>query len=401
MGAKMAGQTIKCMACGRSLPLPSSETASPDVPQDALHARYRAALDAFKDRPRDLDGILELAEAAEALGQKSEAFLYYERLYQLEPGRAGIVTRLRACAITPDQVKKAAACVEYAPTFSHTLDDVFTYPFRGVGILLMVMGGIMFIVLSTVLRFTVPAYAGGYATYIVAACLAFAVIMGYLSSFFLSVLHTTATGADEVPQWPDITDVPAMVFDLLKFTLAHVASFLPAALVIIGMILWLVDVAAASSYGEGEAALGRMAIIVWICLPPIILLGLMGLCYLPMALLANCIFGFPLSCFNPAFIVRSIWATRGDYLICLLAYLVLYVVDTVVSFIAGLNDLVFFASVIPASIFTMYATVVQMRLLGQFYRYNQGRLGWVMDGSRVDRGRKSDADGATGDRATT
>jgi len=100
--------------------------------------------------------------------------------------------------------------------------------------------------------------------------------------------------------------------------------------------------------------------------------------YLPMALTANAIFGYPWACINPAFVWRSIRAAGSDYAVCVVAFFATGVLGAVLEWLATINFLFFFLGIIPACLIAMYSQVVQMRLLGLFFRYNQGKLGWLI-----------------------
>jgi hypothetical protein len=105
---------------------------------------------------------------------------------------------------------------------------------------------------------------------------------------------------------------------------------------------------------------------------------MLGLIYLPMAITANAIFGYPWACLNPAFIWRSIRAAGKDYAVCVVSFFGMWLLGGVLEWLATVNFLFFFLGIIPACLIEMYSQVVQMRLLGLFFRYNQGRLGWLI-----------------------
>ncbi len=387
MGLGAAGTKVPCMACGAAVQLPtvgemppnpneppaglSSRYAAP--PADTL-ARYREAIQAVAESARNLDLVLAAAAASEEIGYKNEAFLYYERAYMLDPGRTGLRHKLRAHATTPEQIEKVVRWEKLPVSFGHAFGDAFYYPFRGAGFIMIFFGALILWgveMMRTLSAFPWAAWS---------ACL---VLMGYLAAFNLRILNSTAMGDDDIPHWPDFTDIWMMAGDFFKFWFAYFWSFLP--LILLALVILAFAISAALEASEtgaasmpSETVMGVVAIFTF-CYS--LAFGILGILYLPMAQMANAIFNWPFACVNPAFILRSIGSAKFDYFLCTVGYFIIAIVVGGVRGVASLHWLIFHATLLPMCFFAMYGTVVQMRLLGLFFRYNQGKMGWLIEKS--------------------
>jgi hypothetical protein len=111
-----------------------------------------------------------------------------------------------------------------------------------------------------------------------------------------------------------------------------------------------------------------IAVIVWI---PI------GLVYLPMATLSNVVMGSPWTCFNFPFVIRSLFASPKNYLICLGAYLGVFAILGGAEFGAALLGIL--PTGFALAFLELYGMSILMRLLGLFYFMDQAKLGWLTD----------------------
>jgi len=387
MGLGAAGTRVPCMACGAVVQLPAAGEMPPNrneppaglsqryvaPPPDKL-ARYRETIQAVTDHARNIDFVLAAAEASTDIGYRYEAFLYYERAYTLDPGRTGLRQKLRQNAMTPEQQEKVARWEKLPPSFAHAIGDALYYPFRGAGFVMILFGAIILWGVEMMVQLSAFPWASW------TACL---VLMGYLAAFNLRILGSTAIGEDDIPHWPDFTDLWSVAADFFKFWFAYLWSFIP--LVVLGLVLLAYTIAAAVDVGNmgpgggpSPEAVG-VAILFMLCYGAFF--GILGILYLPMATMANAIFNWPFACVNPAFILRSIWSAKFDYFLCTIGYFIIAILVGVPKVIAGLHWIVFLATLLPISFIVMYGTVVQMRLLGLFFRYNQGRMGWLIEKS--------------------
>jgi len=346
-----------------------------------LRRRHREAADALRDHPRSPGHYVEAARTAEAAGLKGEAYGFFERALMLDPSRVELAHGMRANAADPAQLARADQLVRRPHSLFEALPAVFLYPFSGSSAAIIVLGGLVLALVRVIQKlsaFPWASYAAG------------GILLAYMSAYYVSILNATASGEDDLPHWPDFHDVWALVLDVLKFSLAHLVSFLPLLIVTVGFLLWTFDAESLERWlmpdtqtryiGERPAeptlsgaagCLGFLAVGV--------ALFAAGLVYLPMALTANCVFGTMFACINPFFIVRSMLREPGYYAFCAFGYFFIGIVATLLGWVYNLSWTAFLLGTIPGMILEMYAIAAQMRLLGMYYRYSQGRLGWLVE----------------------
>jgi hypothetical protein len=75
------------------------------------------------------------------------------------------------------------------------LMDALTYPVRGSGRILLVIGAVLSAVIGGAAGFSLFGF--------IALCLGFA----YFNAFYFSIVESTVSGNDEPPDWPDISDL--------------------------------------------------------------------------------------------------------------------------------------------------------------------------------------------------
>ncbi len=322
-----------------------------------LEERWREMMDALQESPRDADLLVRAGQLAEEMGRKGEAYFYYQKAATIDPAKAFVVTRLRALAQTPEQQKEVAALARRPASFSRALDDVFIYPFRGSGLGILILGAVCVYGVGLVSHFNIfPIFAWilGWIALI------------YLSTFYVSVCTSTATGSEDLPEWPDFTNLKDMGLNWLKFAVAVVAAFPAWALVVVFLVWGLFT----GGLDEGAAAVLKLLMILGLVMIPV------SVAYLPMAVLANCIFGNPFTGFNYAFVFRSMFVAKGNYAICILVCFGTLLVVGVLQAVSRMPGIFVFSSLL-ATLVGMYGNVVMMRILGVFYRMNQAKLGWM------------------------
>lgn len=234
--------------------------------------------------------------------------------------------------------------------FSASLASALTFPMKGKG-WAVVLGGAAFLWIAGLLAH-VP-FAG------MGASLIGLVLSGYYAAYYLRVISSSARGEEDLPDWPDFRSfwddiwVPLIQF-LAPFVLCVI---LPMAL---GMNLpWMhqEELVGMKAFGAVE---------IW---------GYLGLLYLPMALLAV---GMCQSLWavSPHVVIPAIVRTLPDYLVVLLAWLV--VVPAVSKLFAGaLAPLLRlpFGDFLAAAV-SLFFLLVQMRMLGLLYRRHRDHIGF-------------------------
>ncbi len=213
--------------------------------------------------------------------------------------------------------------------------DALTYPFKGAGWLLLLMGTVFGMVLEV--ASTVP----------VLGLIAMVFYFGYFAAYYYQILQNTATGHDGEPEWPDVTD---FMEDILSPLFQVFGVFL-----ISNFLLFL----ALMSYPSDD---------------PVVLAAMaFGLFYFPMGLLAVAILGH-VGAANPVRVLVSIIKTFPTYLLVGGVLVGLsFVIDFVVERLLGPGFLVWGISTFLALTFI----TAHARLLGLFYRKEEERLDWL------------------------
>jgi hypothetical protein len=219
-------------------------------------------------------------------------------------------------------------------TFAQSVPGALKYPFVGNGPLLLV-GGTVFAVIIQIMSF------GGRISLLVSG---FA--LGYLIAYMQKILQSSGQGDKEMPTWPDLSDFFA---DIIQ----------PIYLYFVTMVFCLGPAILGYLYGNPLVGL---------------LLLVLGLIYLPMALLAVGM-SDDLTGLNPLFAISSMLKIPGDYALACATFL-----GTAALF-WGMARVVRFIPIpilpgIIAIFVNLLALTIQMRILGLLYFTNQRKMGW-------------------------
>ncbi|MBN1522822.1 MAG: hypothetical protein JW928_09860 [Candidatus Aureabacteria bacterium] len=232
-------------------------------------------------------------------------------------------------------------------SFFEMLPSAFSYPFKGSGKLLLVIGVIFFGVLDFLGQMPLGWIFG-------------VVGSGYFTAYMFKIINTSAIGKDELPDWPDVTDFQEDILGpIWQVFLTFVASFWPVVVILI--IAW--------KFFRPIALMTPMFLV-------------LGALYLPMALIETAL--DTNLYWNPAQTVKSICRTIGPYLVsfivfCFVAaiFFLKTMLEAALPFIA-LSGHFFVAMMIIAvqGFLFFYVMVVFMRILGLIYYTNEEQLGW-------------------------
>ncbi len=381
---------------------------------EEMGARWQKMMQEVSDQPRDPDVLIRAGTLAEEMGRKAEAYIYLQKVSKLDPTKTFIVARMRRLASTPEQQKEVETLARRPASFGKALDDVFVYPLRGSGIGILILGAVFFYGLRLIITYQI---------FPLISWMVMSITAAYLSMFYVDVVNTTVTGSEDLPEWPDPVRFREFFMDWAKIGTAYVVAFLPVIVIVVVLFSYVLSRASGSEeFSDSEfrpiqhiphqpraAALeeteledeptspapaaqppaptraaptarpssGPVALL-FVFLVPAGIFILLGFVYLPMGVLANCIYGHPMACINPFFIIRSIGVARKNYAICILAYFGVAVAAGILEVLARLPGIFLFSSAL-ATLMEIYGGVVQMRILGIFYRMNQARLGWMSD----------------------
>lgn len=228
------------------------------------------------------------------------------------------------------------------PGFYRRIPGSFAYPFRKSGVIMLVIGALFFLVIEFVGRFSFYLSVFGAA---------------YLFAFMQKVISHSAQGEDEMPPWPELTD---MISDIVLPCLMLVACFAIA----IGPGLALLFF---SGDNPGLAIAGWTA------------LGL-GAIYLPMALLAVAVSDNFLA-LSPHIVAPSIVRLFVPYTVTFIvvAFLVAirYLADATEAMIPREAIAARISHAVAMGFVSLYFLTVEMRILGLFFRSYREKLGWL------------------------
>ena len=373
--------------------------------REQLEERWKEAVDVLTERPRDPDLLIKAGQISEQLDRRTEAYTYYQKALTLDPSKAFLVAKLRGLAVTDQQKEEVTKMSRRPASFEAGLGGIFKYPLKGKGLAILIMGALL-----VWIGRGLASHGIGTAGLTIAG-----VVAAYLAMFYIDVCHSTVSGDDELPDWPDPLRIHEFGLDVGKFVCATICSFLP---VIVILILVGTSVHSGGDDEDRHVAMERripkpaappaadpdqddpaaktpaaaptppppaadprmnkLAAKILLALIGIGVFGLVGLVYLPMATLANVVMGSPFTCFNFPFVFRSIGAAPRSYMICLGCYFGVTVLVGAVEFLVNVAGILVLTGFAMAFI-ELYGMTVLMRLLGLFYRMNQAKLGWMAD----------------------
>jgi hypothetical protein len=376
---------------------------SKKAPDQELEERWKEAVDALTESPRDVELVIKAGQISEQLRRGPEAYNYYRKALVLDPSKSFLLSKLRALAVTSEQKEEVAKFAKRPASFAASLGDIPLYPVRGKGLPLLLMGAIFLWGSRLLIR------GGGGITGLSIAGASSA----YMAMFYIDVCHSTINGDDQLPDWPDPLRLSEVFSHVAKFFMAKVVAFLPVIVILLGFGLEGFRKPERADIPDFQMQSGRRTPpappvldgtaqplpensappisptpapppapprISWGVLAPMIAIMAwipIGLVYLPMATLSNVVMGSPWTCFHVPFIVRSIVATPKNYGICLGAYLGTFVMFAGAEFVGALIGIL--PTGLAVAFFELYGMTVLMRLMGLFYLMNQAKLNWMAD----------------------
>jgi hypothetical protein len=251
------------------------------------------------------------------------------------PPQRGVV--LRVCPVCDGRGRlQPFEKPERVGDFARLLPGVWKYPLRGHGWIALVAGALVFGLVSLAMKLGGRLMPG--AALIVAASLG-----SYIWMFYLSIASTSADGADELPDWPDLAAAHERVMPLLRLGAAFVLCLAPAA---VGWFAFRVP---------AMAFLALVAI---------------GLTYLPICILALALGGrlFDLS---PHKLLPAAVRAGPAYLVACGALLLVFGVRWVAQAVLGGFP---WLDALAGGLLGSYFLVVQMRIIGLLYRTHEKRM---------------------------
>jgi hypothetical protein len=275
-----------------------------------------------------------------------------------QPTATGHQAFCKSCGVVAMPVR---VTIEAPPekSFSRELRRALAYPFRGKGVLVLIVAAMIFGALD-LLTLGLRVILGIFG--IIIGMVINAVAVGGLFSYAQNIINATAIGDDEPPDLPGLEDLWGNLFKLLGVTLA---SFGPALVV------------AYFAISQELPAAG-------IALIPAVIFGCF---YFPMAFLAVAINDNVMSC-NPLVVVPSILKVPVEYVVTVIlvggVFGLRWLGDAVSGSLIGPSLFttsmlkMFFLFSLRAlwALLSIYLLTVTMRILGLLYATKKDRLGW-------------------------
>jgi hypothetical protein len=220
-----------------------------------------------------------------------------------------------------------------ATSFWQEFIPSFVYPFRNKGTLLLFVGSVFFAIFFFIARtaslFGLPLLL---------------ILVSYLLEYMLTVVETSAYGSNEPPDFPGMNDWTEMIFGpLFLIILAGIVCYASPVIYVFKT--------------------QRMDMVFWI-------LTVLGQLAYPMMFLIIAMTG-KFVAFNPVVIASSILKAPLQYLVIVALFFgISYLGRMMGVFLIGFPVLGFFIT----EFISFYIILVQMRLLGIFYRCNEERF---------------------------
>ncbi len=231
-------------------------------------------------------------------------------------------------------------------SFYKSIPGAFIYPLRKNGFFLLIAGTVIFGIFDFIITLRVGGLVLLGAS--VAAFVA-AVITGYLFEYMQTIIASSANGERNIPNWPDYESLWESIFlPYLRLLGIAGACLAPA-------MLW------AMAFG----AAGR-----WMIMPLLIA----GCLYGPMALLAV-VMDDSLLAVNPLLVIPTIARVPAQYLVICVLFGGLFFLIGEAGALASLK-LPVLARQMATVFFSLYFSIVQVRLLGLLYHCEKERFRW-------------------------
>jgi len=261
----------------------------------------------------------------------------------------GLEKYCRTCGQACTPLRVAAVRPAAAKSFYARLPGAFVYPFRGIGLLILVCATIAFLALEFV-------SAG------IFSILAKMVVYGFVFLFMQNIIHTTTADENEPLSFPEASGLFGAFFALLGTILAAFG-------LAIGLLV-------AKTFFEVE-----------IPLPAIVGAVVLGCLYFPMAFLAVAMKDSVLAA-NPMLVVPTILRMPLEYLVASVVLMGVFGVRVAGGLLSGWAGSVSLStrdmSVLLMALggqavwgfISVYLLTVSMRILGLLYLAKKDRFGW-------------------------
>ena len=89
--------------------------------------RFQQLLECLGERPRDVDLLIQVGNAAEGLARPREAFLYLSKAFELDSSKRFLIPKLRACA-SPEEMPRIQTLARRPAKFLEAIGESFSFP---------------------------------------------------------------------------------------------------------------------------------------------------------------------------------------------------------------------------------------------------------------------------------
>jgi hypothetical protein len=269
-----------------------------------------------------------------------------------EQGRMAKFCRVCSVECTPVTLV-ATPEEERSLSFGHGVRGAFAYPLKGDGVILLIAGGVFFLLIDAALFLARFAPVYGFVALIILTVFG----TGYMVSYLRRIVTASAAGDNRMPDWPEITEFGSDVLSPFFQLLGTVAfCFAPA----IALTLYV-----ASSAPENTGWLA------WLIFASIMLSSV----YFPMAFLAVAMFDSVMAV-NPLLIIPSILKIPGTYFLTIVLFVAVLIVRWLGYKVLPVLLHSSFVAWIIASFLGLYLLMVEVRILGVLYWTRKNELGW-------------------------
>ncbi|QJE97181.1 hypothetical protein [Luteolibacter luteus] len=176
------------------------------------------------------------------------------------------------------------------------------------------------------------------------------ILGAYLIATYFEIIETTATGSNEAPMFPNVSNVwEDLVWPMLKSVIVFFASFAPVLIY---------------TYGVDEAHQQKGLVFA--------LLGF-GAIYFPMAMMAVVVLGY-LGAISPHIVFPAIIRAGGLYWLAVFLFALLFMFE---MFLGGLVAGIPIAGTLIMAAVGIIVMMLNGRILGIIYRERREEMGWI------------------------
>jgi len=245
------------------------------------------------------------------------------------------------------------------------LIDAVGYPVRGSGWAIIVAGAFCYWFARLVSSVALGIFArpGGF-------CIAM-FTTGYVLAYMMKIVFSSACGEDDPPDWPDLTSLWEGIFKpIFQFLAVAAIGFLPLIVLMMsldwtnaGPLMQLIRTYPDWGWGDLQGSWASLVQALAYILP------ILGLLYLPMALLAMAMLEW--GGLNPLVVVQAIRRGGASYLMIVGAI----AAACLLNWLARVLAIPFVGGILRGMI-NLYCLMATMRLLGLLYRMKEKALDW-------------------------